>query len=139
MGWIKYKYDCKLVHNSPPRCVCLWPNIEVELSLKDKKIKVLALIDSGCTTTNVNAEIAQQLGIDITKCQKIPNTGIGGVKEGYLSELAIKVKDFGEEFRSKVILMEGLPYSVLLGQDNFFENFDIKFEKRNNTFELRRV
>jgi hypothetical protein len=35
--------------------------------------------------------------------------------------------------------MDKLPVAVLLGQDNFFEKFDIKFEKRNNSFELRRV
>lgn len=138
MAWIKYKYTCAY-NQSTGQCHCLWPYIEIELILKNKKQTVLALIDSGCTTTNINAEFAPLFDIDLSKCKRITNTGINSVSEGYLSSLNIKVKDSGEEFESPIIFMDKLPVAVLLGQDNFFEKFDIKFEKRNNSFELRRV
>jgi hypothetical protein len=137
MPWLKYKYSCQLDISSS-KCRCLWPIIEIEVSSNDKKLTVMALIDSGATTTNMDSDIARYLGIDLDKCTIIKNKGVNSVSDGRLSRANLKIKDMGNKFDSPVIFMEKLPCAVLLGQDNFFDNFDVKFEKRNGTFELKR-
>lgn len=137
MSWIKYKYDCRFIGN---KSICDIPNIEVELSYNSKSIKVIGLIDSGCQVTNANPALAKYFCIDLTKCPKIKIGGVGGSgSRGFISNLDMQLRDFGRKFNSPIIFTENLPIPLLLGQDNFFEKFDIKFEKRNNTFELQRT
>lgn len=138
MPWVKYKYDCHFGFDGT--CVCDLPNIEVALS-KDSKSDVftfLGLIDSGCQLTNVNSDIAKLLGINLSDCKTINVMGVTGSCLGYLSTLTMELKDLGGKFEAPVIFLDNLPNPILLGQNNFFDKFDIKFEKRNNTFELKR-
>lgn len=102
---------------------------------------ILGLIDSGCTMTNMNADFAEFFGIDLeTDCVKISQQGVGGIGEAFSfkSTLTMSIKDHGSPFESPVIFTRGLPVPLLLGQNNFFDHFDIKFQKRSNTFELNR-
>ena len=138
MGWIKYKYSCQF-DQATSALRCEDPLVEVELSYGGKTIKVLGLIDSGCQKTNINADVARYFGIDLKKCGPIKITSAVGVATGYESSVGMKLKDLGSEFKSPVTFLENLPIPVLLGQNNFFETFDVKFEKRNNTFELKRA
>ncbi len=138
MTWLKYDYSCRILPSG--KCVCDTPNIEVELSHSGKSDKYFGLIDSGCQATHAHTDIAKAFGIDLTKC---PTTRVGGVigdvKDiGYIYTLGMKLKDLGNKFESPIIFVDKLPVPILLGQNNFFEKFDIKFEKRNNTFLLKR-
>lgn len=136
MGWIKYKYSCRFQANGS--CICDTPDIEIELSYNGKVLKVSGLIDSGCTNTNINAEIATYFGIDYKNLSSVQVGGIGSPQIGYIGNIDMKLKDFGDKFTSPATFVENLPVPVLLGQNNFFEIFDVKFEKRNNVFELKR-
>ena len=83
-------------------------------------------------------EIADLLGIDLTNCPKVTIGGATGKAVGYKSSVDMKLKDFGVKFKAVVIFVPNLPVPILLGQSNFFDKFDVKFEKRNNVFELKR-
>jgi len=121
-------------------CNCDVPNIDVELSFNDSiPYTFTALIDSGCQKTNINADIADIFGIDLTKCPQVKIGGITGSAIGYEFSIDMKLKDFGEKFESPAIFVPNLPVPILLGQSNFFDKFDVKFEKRNNVFELKRI
>ena len=139
MAWIKYSYDCRFDLNSG-KSICDTPNIEVELSYGNKSMKVFGLIDSGCQITHIDMEVAKQLGIDLDSCKEIGVAGvIKGVKsKGCISKINMKLKDLGYKFESTIIITE-MPLPLLLGQDNFFDKFKVKFEKSNGTFELSRV
>ncbi|MBX4198222.1 hypothetical protein KW782_02695 [Candidatus Parcubacteria bacterium] len=139
MAWIKYKYTCRYQANGT--CTCNSPHVDIDLSYGGKSIKVVGLIDSGCEITNVNAEIADFFGIDLNTCTPIKMSGSTGEATVHMfnSKIKMKLKDQGDEFESPAIFVRDLPVPLLLGQDNFFEKFKIKFEKHNNTFELSRV
>jgi hypothetical protein len=116
------------------------PIVDIELIYKEKTIKIQGLVDSGCQTTNIKASIARDLGIEFDK----PNWSIGGMggngQPGWkIDGCRMKLKDHGNDFNASVIFTENMPFPAILGQDNFFENFNIKFEKKNRCFELKRV
>lgn len=136
MGWIKYKYTCR--YSSTGVCICSDPYVDVDLLHNGKKLTVTGMIDSGCGITHANSDIADFFGIDLTKCSNINVGGATGSEVGQITNIFMQLKDNGDSFETPIIFTRGLPVPLLLGQDNFFEKFDIKFEKRNNTFELKR-
>ena len=136
MGWIKYKYTGSFESG---RVVHETPLIEVEISHNGKSQSFSGLIDSGCTMTHMAASIADFFNIDLTKCKEGISKSADGIETRVpISEISIKLKDFGDAFVTPVIFSKGLPVPILLGQNNFFDKFDVKFEKRNNTFEIKR-
>ncbi|MFA5764043.1 MAG: retropepsin-like aspartic protease [Candidatus Paceibacterota bacterium] len=137
MGWIKYSYQGQWNND---RIIYDKPLIEVEFIHGNKHIKVAeCLIDSGCHTTHINAELAEYLGINMDVCEKVKSVGVGGVNDGFKTNIHLRLKDFDCTFESPVVVVKALPVPVLLGQNNFFDEFAIKFEKHNNTFELKKV
>jgi hypothetical protein len=139
MAWIKYSYDCRFDLNGG-KSICDTPNIEVEVSCENKSFKVFGLIDSGCQITHIDVEVAKQLGIDLSSCKEIGVAGVikGAKSKGYFSKIYIKLKDHGDKFESPAIITD-MPIPLLLGQNNFFDKFKVKFEKSKGTFELSRV
>lgn len=134
MPWIKYKYSCQMQKDG--RSLCDKPLITVELSHGDRVFSFVGLIDSGCTVNQANAEIAPLLGIDLAKAPQTSTIGVGGISKGFVSKVNMKVENFDQKFNAPIIFTENLPVPLLLGQDNFFDRFKIKFEKCNKIFEL---
>jgi hypothetical protein len=100
----------------------------------------LGLIDSGADTTMMNLEYARVLGIDLTKATKKDFLGIGGTRVNcYLSSVGMKLKYTDHTFTTVVAFTESPSVDILLGQEDFFECFRIKFEKDRDIFELSPV
>lgn len=117
------------------------PLIQIELSNHDKSIPTSALVDSGTDTTMVDAEIASELGINLRLCTEIPVSGIGKTK-GRKCDVNLTLSQNGVALYIKdmsVVFVENLPFGVLLGQKDFFNAVDIRFEKRNNRFFLKKI
>ena len=113
------------------------PMIELELIGKTETINVLGLIDSGADTTMMNLEYAKALGIDFEKAVKKEFIGIGGTRVvTYISSVMLKVKHFDTPITTPVAFTDSLSVDVLLGQEDFFEFFRIKFEKDHDAFDL---
>lgn len=119
---------------------CDAPNVAIQIIHESKVFDTLGLIDSGCQVTHVNYEIADFLGINPEGGEKVSTVGISGrPTEGYMLPVTISVIGGGEPFRASVIFVKDLPVSVLLGQENFFEKFNIRFEKSKGVFYIERV
>jgi hypothetical protein len=97
----------------------------------------LGLIDSGADTTMMNTEYAKLLGIDLNKAIKKEFLGIGDSRVStYISSVTMKVKHFDKLIVTPVAFTDSPSVDILLGQEDFFESFRIKFEKDNDTFDL---
>ena len=129
------------VQGRPAGFRCDAPNVQIQVIHKDKVFNTLGLIDSGCQVTHVNYEIAEFLGIDPEKDgEKTTTTGISGqAGEGYMYPVTLGVVDAGDSFRASVVFVRNLPMAVLLGQENFFEKFNVRFEKSKGVFFIERV
>lgn len=120
---------------------CDVPNIPIQVQHEGKVFDTLGLIDSGCQVTHVNYEIAEFLGIDPEKDgEKTITTGISGqAGVGYVHPVTINIVGAGNPFRASGIFVKNLPVAVLLGQENFFDKFNVRFEKSKGVFYIQRV
>ena len=119
-------------------CVCDDPCILVQLTYGKKVITVEGLVDSGCTTTLADLSLAEVLGVNLETCLPVPVEGVGGKVQGHMTTIGFNVEGF-DSFNGNVIFVENLPVSVLLGQQNFFDNFNIHFKKSEYKFILEKA
>jgi hypothetical protein len=98
---------------------------------------LIGLIDSGADTTLVNMEYAKALGISVDSTNKKEFMGIGDSHiTCFLGSVTMKIKHFDTPVTMSVAFIDSPSVDILLGQDNFFECFRIKFEKDRGVFEL---
>ncbi len=133
MKWTEYNYLASL----GPNGMVYRPMIEIEICNGKSCFKCLAMVDSGCDRTLVNAEIADMLAINRTGLNKAKVTGIAGDGvESFTYKVKIKAEKTKHFFEANVVFVPGLHMSMLLGQDNFFEKFKVRFEKNKKKFYL---
>ena len=114
------------------------PIIEVEIILKLKTVKLLALIDTGADITMANKDIAKKLGFDFLFNKPTSTvTGVSGSKEPtWNQQVDLKISGFDEVFSSQVIFMKSNNFTMLLGHTGFLEFFDITFQTSRKQFEI---
>ena len=133
---MKFQYTTTLSTNTKGK-LTKRPMIELELIGKLENINVLGLIDSGADTTMVNIDYAKVLGIDLERAERKEFIGIGNSPvTTFVSSVTMKVKHFDVPITSTVVFTDSSSVDVLLGQEDFFECFRIKFEKDHDMFDL---
>ena len=135
MAWRKYPYTPQ-VNRRGPMSFTYRPLVEIAVSGENNTETFMALVDSGTEITMMDSEIAAVLGIDPIKGKKATASGIGGDKPGFLCKVHIQVQGFDDVLTCNVLFIENLTFDIILGQDDFFKRFLVKFEKRKNTFYL---
>ncbi len=133
---MKFQYSSTLQTNTKGGFVKK-PVVELELLGKGKTVKALGLIDSGADTTLMNIEYARELGIELDSNSRKDFVGISAERiPCYISSVVLKVKHFDTAVTTPVAFIDSPSVDILLGQEDFFERFRIKFEKDHNVFEL---
>lgn len=115
----------------------LRPLVQIEVSWKQSTKSFMALVDSGTDVTMMDMEIATILGITFPLAKKVEASGIGGVKPGLLNKVNIQIEGFEEIMTFGVVFVERLGFDVILGQDDFFRRFHVRFEREAKAFYLR--
>ena len=101
-----------------------------------------AIIDSGADVTMMDTAIADLLGIDLSKCPTDKIRGVTGEAQVVaICEVKVQINNFPESkpFYAKAYFIKGLHAAVLLGQEDFFSNFDVSFSRKNDKFEITQV
>jgi len=118
----------------------LRPVVPVRVKFKDLNFRYEILIDSGADLCLFHAEVADVLGIDLTKCKKGLVTGVGGKSSEYfLHSISIEVGGWNYDMEVGFLPTIGgrsAPYGVV-GQKGFFENFIVKFDLLKEEVELK--
>ena len=133
MAYTEFPYQCQFDGDGSLFCE---PKITMILEYEGKCGYYTALVDSGCYRTHVNASIAEWLGVNIGALHDTTTIGIGGDKSGKLGRMMMQVNGLGEKFEVPVVFLEELGVDILLGQNDFFERFNVRFEKWKNVFYL---
>lgn len=106
--------------------------------LKDKNIRYECLIDSGADYSIFHAGIGEYIGLDVKKGSELVFQGISGTEQkSYFHEVIIEIG--GWECRSFIGFsydIDNLPYGIL-GQVEFFDFFEIKFNYNKENIELK--
>jgi len=112
-----------------------FPAIPVLFLIAEKRVRSLALVDSGATISIFNEETADSLGIEIEKGKKTVLSGVGGRIVGYIHKLRVKIAE--KEFICPIVFSrEYLVSFNLLGRQAFFKKFRIVFEEKKNLLRL---
>lgn len=109
--------------------------VEVEISKNGITRTFLALIDSGADVVLMPDTIAIMLNIDSAGCPIRNVGGVAGNTKGFVTNVNLKVQYFSKSINIPVCFIR-TDVPVLLGQEGFFENYKIKFEKENEAFEI---
>jgi len=114
------------------------PVVEIELFGKTSTVKTLALIDSGADRSLFNIQFAKEVGIDFTNAREEGFIGIGDIKpiKCYVAEIEIKIKGMDNKIKIMAGFINSDSVNALLGQEGFFDNYRIKFEKDHDVFEI---
>lgn len=115
------------------------PIIEVILKSETRVGIFPSLIDSGADYCIFSMETAKLLGIRLKPKNKTTISGIESAKvKGYWHELELRVA--GKVYTAKVIFAKISDYGFgILGQQGFFDHFDVKFSHSRQTVEIEPI
>lgn len=135
--WQRYQYTAQ-VHRGTAGFVYR-PLVDVEVGGETETRRFKALIDSGSQVTIIDRAIATLLRIDSTGCERATLSAFGVDTVGFLAPVSIKVAGFDQVFRFNVVFAENLNHNfdIILGQEDFFKNFDVTFKKSEEVFYLK--
>ncbi len=125
------------------------PVIPIEVRYGDRSLRYMALLDSGADVSMFHAELAEPLGIELQSGTEMFFYGVGhGRSSGYLHHVEIGVggwwvtcqvafcSDMIRKDPSDPDRTQGLLYGIL-GQEGFFEQFNVKFDRSVKEIELK--
>lgn len=112
-----------------------YPIVPVELKSKNKTILTRAYVDSGASFSIFDSEIAEYLGIDYLKGNKVFPAGIGGHIRAYLNDVVLNIK--GVEIPCKVLFSDEFAVKFnLLGRSGLFDKFMVCFDDTSRILQM---
>lgn len=141
MDWKEYGYIGNLRNwRDVSESVIYRPYVTIYIHNGNERIPVDALVDSGSDGMVIHAELAKDLGIDLSRCPHKNLGGATGSKEGFTCDVSYEVDGFPKDtIETKAIFVPDLPVACLIGQEDFFERFIVQFEKRNNVLRISKA
>jgi hypothetical protein len=135
LTWVSYPYSAQL----SPDGFAYRPALNVEISHGENLRIVSAMVDSGTDTLVIDAALAHSLKINPDECEKRIVGGIGGSNQGFMAEISLKIPGFRERIKARALFIENAPFTALLGQRDFFDNYYVRFEHRKRKFFLAKA
>lgn len=114
------------------------PLIPVRLSLKAMNLDTYALLDSGADRSVFNSRFADELLIDLESGRKELYFGIGAQPISvYHHKVNIQLIGSQQSIDVEVGFTDAPGVDAILGQAGFFEHHQIKFERYNESIEIK--
>jgi Aspartyl protease len=135
MAWRSYPYLVQTDRKNPGSYTYR-PSLNVEVSGPTDSGIFTGLVDSGTEITMIDSQVAEFLGIDRTKCRPATASGVGGTRPAFIAQVSLKIEKFNEVLTCGVLFVDNLDFDLILGQQDFFNRFLVKFEKAKNRFYL---
>lgn len=136
---MRYKYH-PIRSKIDPNDVLLLPIIPVGLGYGGRKVVVSALIDSGADLCLFHSSVGRALGIDLKSGRKdiIKTLSLQEVP-AYVHIVHLFLKgEAGVDIEIGFLELDLIPDGGLLGQTGFFDNFDIRFQRWQNSIHIHR-
>jgi hypothetical protein len=112
------------------------PLLDVRLFYRGNSDVVQCLVDSGADECIFHSSVARSLGIDIERGEPRVYYPVGGPSfTGFIHKVGLQILDFDERIEIEVGFSEKNQLS-LLGQDGFFDNYEVIFRGYEKRFEI---
>lgn len=136
MAWKDFEYSYIHTRND----LGYRPYVMVDVEINKKHIILFAIIDSGAHDTVINIGLAESFGLNVKKLKQHTIGGVGGtLNPGYATTGTLCFPDMDHICIESPLIFTEFPADMLLGQNNFFRNFNILFEGRAGKFRLNKV
>jgi|SRR3990167_5357306 len=114
------------------------PILPIILRSNTKFVAYWGLVDSGSDYCVFDQEIAETLGVRLSKEEKVNIKGVSGKSiEGKFGILVLKIGD--KNYKVKAVFAKiGKFNHGILGTKGFFDQFDVKLSYRKRTIEVNR-
>ncbi len=113
------------------------PYIPVRLTGPKGVWEGYGLIDSGADRCLFNDQIAKQVGLNLDQGQ---NENFGGIEGGNLNaslqKVTLQIIGMDKEIEVMAGFVNSSGVAAILGQEGFFDNFRIKFERDHGIIEI---
>jgi len=133
------KFDYRKVPGKTPTAPWISrPIIPIRLSAGRRTVGLDALIDSGADSSVFHAQVAEVLGIDMK--QGLQQTFFGATGEAasaYFHEVQLQVVGLADPIKILAGFTDSPGVGALLGQADFFQRFQVKFERYKDQIEIK--
>jgi len=133
---MKFRYTEIRNHQDPNRPFYR-PYVIVRLAHRTKHKDIIVLVDSGADLCLFHSDIGKLIGVDVESGLRLAFQGVSGASaRAYLHSVSLTVRGVGS-----ITLDVGFTDSMavgtgLLGQQGFFEQFQVNFELNEKIFEV---
>ena len=115
------------------------PQIKLAIQYGAIKETIFALVDSGADACLFPKGIAELLGIQIRKGERIDFTGISGTQTPFFfHEVEFFLGPFYVKTKAGFSLNDNIGVGAILGQKGFFEHFLIPYDYKNKFLEIKK-
>ncbi len=112
------------------------PLVKVTLTHQTKKVTVLAMLDSGADICVFNLGYAVALGLDLNQCEQVTVSGVEGVAQDcYKTVIDLELEGL-PKITVPVLFIDSSGVDGLLGQEGFFDQHIVTFNRKGNRFEI---
>ncbi|OGY31240.1 MAG: hypothetical protein A3C02_03000 [Candidatus Andersenbacteria bacterium RIFCSPHIGHO2_02_FULL_45_11] len=120
---------------------CRFPfvNLDVINSENGRLKNVFALVDSGSESNIFRMDVAEELGLDVSSGEKVVFGGYGSGKiDGMLLpvDMQLWLGNTPHRWKAEVIFSDAAKERQVLGQEGFFDQFEITFRRKSAEFEI---
>lgn len=120
---------------------CRFPfiNLQVFNSENGNVEDVFALVDSGSEISIFRNDVADDLGLDLSQGQKAIFGGFGSEEiPGILLpvDMELWLDNVPHRWNAEVIFSDAAKERQVLGQEGFFDQFEVIFRRKNSEFEI---
>ncbi len=115
------------------------PMIPITL-IGNEIILTSGIVDSGAADCAISKNLAQQLNLSFSGKREI-SRGVGGMVESVQSRVIISFRQGNEAYRFAIpvsIILKPNDFPFLLGQEGFFDKFMITFDRKEESFWLKK-
>lgn len=135
---MKFRYIRQPYSIDPSLQYIARPLIPIRLSLKAMHLDTYALLDSGADRSVFNSRFATELLIDLESGRKESYFGIGAQPVAvYHHKISIQLIGAKQSIDIEVGFTDAPGVDAILGQADFFQHHQIKFERYNESVEIK--
>lgn len=114
------------------------PIIPIRIVHQQKYAELFALVDSGADVSLFHSDIARDLGIDLRQADTMV---FGGIAEAavlaYVAQIQLQIVGAKQTISMLAAFTDSQAVDAILGQEGFFEHYQIKFEKYIERLEIK--
>ena len=87
----------------------------------------MAILDTGADHCIFDSQVAEQLGIPVTRGEVVEISGIGGGPiVGFLHQVSVTIA--AHTYKAPMVFASNIPATGILGQTGFFDHFKVTFD-----------